>query len=231
MSPRQLILELPHEPQLTREDFLVTPANAAAAAAVDGWPEWPNPVLVLTGPDGSGKTHLARAWAAIAGAKLEAPSKLAVAAVPALMATQALLIEDVAPQGFDETALFHLINHAREVKGHVLLTSRHGPEGWGVKLPDLASRLKAAMHARLGVPDDELLRGVLVKLFADRQIGVDEAAISYMLARMERSLGMARALVAEIDRRALEEKAEVTRAFIARVIAGLAQPGLFAEPS
>jgi chromosomal replication initiation ATPase DnaA len=96
-----------------------------------------------------------------------------------------------------------------------------------VGLPDLVSRLKAASLAQLGAPDDALLRGVLVKLFSDRQIAVDEATISFMLSRMERSLAMARRLVAEIDARALEARAEVTRPFIAKILAELAEPGLF----
>jgi len=116
---------------------------------------------------------------------------------------------------------------ARQQGGQVLLTSRLEPRLWQLKLPDLASRLKALPLVHISAPDDALLRGVLVKLFADRQISVDEAVVSYMLTRMARSLAAARSLVAEIDRAAMVEKAEITRPFVARVMAAHESPDLF----
>ena len=89
----------------------------------------------------------------------------------------------------------------------MLIASETDPAHWNVALPDLASRLKALPVARLDPPDDALLRGVLVKLFADRQLAVEEPVISYLMLRMPRSLDAARALVAEIDRLALVEQA------------------------
>ena len=141
--------------------------------------------------------------------------------MPPLLAKGALVVEDAPGLGLDERALFHLLNLAREQGAYLLLTSRESPTGWKLTLPDLTSRLKAIPAAALGPPDDDLLRSVLVKLFADRQIAVDEAVVSYLVARIPRALGAADSLVAEIDRRALEEKAEVTRMFVGRVLAGL----------
>lgn len=226
---RQLAFDLPHRPATGRDDFLVTPSNAKAVALVDLWPNWPSHVLILLGPPGSGKSHLAAVWREMTGARLIAPAEISKAAVPDLLEKGALVIEDAPGSGLDEAGFFHLLNLAREQKAHILVTARQAPIGWGVALPDLISRLKAAPVAWLGAPDDELLRGVLVKLFADRQIAVDEAIVGYLLSRMPRELDAARTLVAEIDRRALEERAEVTRNFAARVLGDITSPGLFAE--
>jgi chromosomal replication initiation ATPase DnaA len=127
----------------------------------------------------------------------------------------------------DEKALFHTLNLARQKSAHVLITAADGPEAWGLQLPDLISRLKALPVIPILPPDDVLLRNVLVKLFGDRQIHVEESVVGYLLLRMPRSLAAARQLVAEIDRRALAEKAEVTRPFVAKVLAESQNPDLF----
>lgn len=226
---RQLAFDLPHRPATGRDDFLVTPSNAKAVALIDLWPNWPSHALILLGPPGSGKSHLAAVWHEATGARVIGPADISKAVVPQLLEQGALVIEDAPGEGLDEAGLFHLLNLAREQKASILITARQAPLGWGVALPDLISRLKAAPTAQLGAPDDALLRGVLVKLFTDRQIVVDEATVSYLLARMPRELASARSLVAEIDRRALEERAEVTRNFAARVLGDITSPGLFAE--
>jgi chromosomal replication initiation ATPase DnaA len=225
--PEQLALDLAHRVANGRDDFLVSPSNAAAVRLVDEWPAWPSHVAILTGPHGSGKSHLAQVWQARSGASVLKAAELARDEVAEAFASKALVLEDVTPGAFDETMLFHVANFARQEGGQVLLTSSFEPGQWNVKLPDLASRLNSFPVIRIGAPDDALLRGVLVKLFADRQIAVDEALISYVVTRMPRSLDAARKLVAEIDRLALAEKAEVTRSFVSRVMGKLLSPGLF----
>jgi chromosomal replication initiation ATPase DnaA len=225
----QLAFDLPHRAATGRDDFLVSAANEAAVAAVDAWPDWPNPVLVLAGEPGSGKSHLADVWRARSGAKLVESGRLTRETVPDLMQAGALVVEDAPGAALDEVALFHLINLARETGGSILITARAFPAQWNVSLPDLRSRLNAAQVVALGDPDDALLRGVLVKLFADRQLAVGEAVISYMITRMERSFEAARKLVAAIDARALEERVEITRGLAARVMQEELEPDLFGD--
>ena len=224
---RQLVLELPHRTALGRDDFLVTGSNAAAVAMVDQWPDWPSKAILLVGPAGSGKSHLVEVWRQKSGAGRIAAGGLAESAIPALLAAGALAVEDAPGPGLDEKALFHLLNYASQEDARLLITSNRYPPQWPVKIPDLLSRLRALPAVELGAPADDLLRGVLVKLFADRQLAVEESVVSYLLVRMPRSLQAARTLVAEIDRRALEEKAEVSRTFVSRVLASLQAPGLF----
>lgn len=226
---RQLAFDLPHRPASGRDDFLVTPSNAKAVALIDLWPNWPANSLILLGPPGSGKSHLAAVWHEMTGAAVAGPPDIRANAVPRLLEKGALVIEDAPGRALDEPAFFHLLNLAREQKAYVLITAQQAPVAWDLALPDLLSRLKAAPSAQLGAPDDVLLRGVLVKLFADRQIGIDEAIVSYLLSRMPRELAAARTLVTEIDRRALEERAEVTRNFVAKVLGDITSPGLFAD--
>jgi chromosomal replication initiation ATPase DnaA len=214
--PRQLALALEHAESFAREDFLSGPSNAVALALVDAWPDWSHRTVMLTGPEGSGKSHLAAIWARTAGARLIAARALEEASVPSALATGALVVEDVVAGAFDERALFHLLNLAREHDAFVLLTARTAPVTFAVR--DLASRLKALPLVAMMPPDDTLLRAVLVKLFADRQLAVDEALIGYVATRIERSFAAARAVVARLDDEALRHKRPLTRAFAAELL-------------
>ena len=223
---RQLVLDLPLRQALGRDDFLVTASNSAAVALIDHWPDWPAHAAVIVGPPGSGKSHLVEVWRQRSKALRIQAVDVRVEAAPEILRSGAAAIEDAAPP-LDERGLFHLLNLARQQGSSILLTAQTRPEHWKIALPDLLSRLKAIPVLEILPPDDALLRGVLVKLFFDRQIAAAESTISFMLARMPRSLGAARLLVAEIDRRALEERAEVTRPFVAKVLADFSAPGLF----
>ena len=215
----QLPLTLPHRAAMTRADFLVGSANARAIELIDGWPAWPAPVVLLTGPAGSGKSHLVEIWRAASGAEVVEAARLGDEAVAPLVAAGAVAVEDLHAGPLDEPALFHLVNLAQERGAPVLLTSRVGASSLPVALADLASRLRAARPVELGAPDDALLRAVLVKLFADRQLAVDGAVVDYIAVRMERSLEAANALVEELDREALAAGGGVTRKRAASALA------------
>lgn len=202
---RQLAFDLPPNDSRARADFIVTPANALALAAIDGWREWPGGKMLLIGPEGAGKSHLAAIWADEAGAATVPAAELAAADPAALAALRHVVIEDAADVAGNrpaEEALFHLHNLLMPA-GRLLLTAGAPPRDWGLGLPDLLSRLQAAPLTRLDMPDDALLGGVLAKLFADRQLAPPPALIPFLLARMPRSIGAARAVVAALDARAL----------------------------
>ena len=218
VQPRQLALALPHAESLTRDDFLEGPAHAAGLALVESWPDWPNRTMLLVGPEGSGKSHLAAIWAERAGARSTAAHALTAAGVPGALATGALVVEDLRPSDFDERALFHLLNLAREDEASVLITARLPPSAFEVELRDLRSRLRAIPTVSLLPPDDQLFRALLVKLCADRQLNVDESVVSYLATRIERSFAAARQAVELLDSEALRRGRPVTRALAAELL-------------
>ncbi len=211
-SPRQLALALGHTESFAREDFLEGPPNAAALALVERWPDWPDRALVLVGPHGSGKSHLAAIWALLSGARFVAARALDSVSPPAALATGALVVEDLTEEGLDARTLFHLLNLAREEGAFILLTALGSPAGWTIAIRDLASRLRALPVVPLAPPDDALLRAVMVKLFTDRQLAVDESLIGYLATHVERSFAAVRAAVDALDREALRQRRPVTRA-------------------
>lgn len=217
-----LHLALP-PPTYAREDFVVAPGNREALAWIDRWPDWPAPALAVSGPAGSGKTHLGRIWAGRAGAAVIEGDDLNGKSVPDLTAMVAgsptMLIDhaDRAP----ERALFHLYNLVRERGGHLLLISELPPAHWRIALPDLASRLRAAPAVAVAPPDDELLGSIILKQLADRQLHAGAGVVHYLVSHMERSADSVRRVVAALDRRALAEGREIDRRLAADVLAEL----------
>jgi chromosomal replication initiation ATPase DnaA len=210
-------------PTYVRRDFMVVQGNRDALAWLDRWPDWPGPALTLAGPPGCGKTHLAHIWAERArapvldGAALEGKG---IADLSELVASSpAIAIEDA--ERAPERMLFHLYNLLTERRGHLLLTSVSPPAHWRIALPDLASRLRAALTVEIAPPDDELLGSIILKQLADRQLHAGAGVVQYLVSHMERSGEAARHVVAALDRRALAERREIDRRLAADVLAEL----------
>ncbi|CAH1660354.1 Chromosomal replication initiator protein DnaA [Hyphomicrobiales bacterium] len=222
-TPRQLPLDLPVEARQGAEDFLVGPANDAAYGLIEAWPHWPDPVVLLVGPEGSGKSHLAAMWRERSGAVAIQASELDERSLQETVLASgphAVLVEDCDRGRLDEHALFHLLNVMR-TRGHALLTARSLPGAWGLVVPDLLSRLRLATLAEMGSPDDALLRAVLVKLIVDRQLMVDAGVIETLLTRMERSFAAAQRIVAALDHEALSRGRRITRVMANTVLQGM----------
>ena len=220
-SPRQLPLDLGHSTGHSRDELVVSDANRQAVALVDRWPDWPAAVVVLAGPAGSGKSHLASIWSEMANAVSLDASDIE-GWVEGAPLSHPVLIDDV-DANLDEQGLFHLINAVRGAGTHLLLTSRRFPSAWGVRLPDLASRLKAAATVEILEPDDHLLAAVITKLFADRQVEVEPHVVQFLVRRIERSLSTAIGVVDRLDRAALEQKTRITRALAAETVNAMDQ--------
>lgn len=218
-KPEQIPLDFRHPAASGRDDLVISDPVSAAAGIIDRWPDWASPVVIITGPEGSGKSHLAEVWRNKAKAVRVRPVEGSDAVLKA--GEGPVLLEDADRDGFDQTELFHLINAVRSARTSLLITARSWPMAWGVTLPDLASRLKAATTVEIGPPDDLLLGQILVKLFADRQIAADDRLIGYIVPRMERSLAAAVEIVEKLDRLALARGTRISRALAAEVIGSL----------
>ena len=218
MTAEQLILDLPHRPAFGAEDFLVSDCNLGAVRLIDSWPDWQENAKLLIGPAASGKTHLARVWQALSGAELLSPDGLDMALLDAMGAGTALIVEDVDRAGYDEKALFHLLNVAREKRLFVLLTARDAPNRFDCSLPDLRSRLNALPAIRIGPPDDALLKTVMLKHFADRQLVIDPKSLDFLALRIDRSLAAAAMAVAAVDRAALASGRKISRQLVAEAL-------------
>ena len=230
-NPHQIPLGFTHRPATTRDDLIVSDPVSVAVGLIDRWPEWPSPVVILVGPTGAGKSHLADIWRERSQAAALSPGTHDEAAAVEAAAAGPVLVEDAERSGYGERTLFHLINTVRQHGTSLLMTTRMWPSAWAVSLPDLRSRLKSATVVEIGEPDDEMLAQVIVKLFADRQIAVDERTVSFLVTRMERSLDAAQQAVARMDELALSRRGPITRALAGEVLKELEGRDLGDRPS
>lgn len=228
----QLGFDLPVRAALGREDFFVSPANAMAVALLEGWQGWPGRKLLLIGPAGAGKTHLAHVWAAQSSARILPAAGLEQADIPALAQGHVVVedIDQIAGQQGAEQALFHLHNLVIAEGHSLLLTSACAPQHLGLSLPDLQSRVQGCQSASLGAPDDRLLGAVLMKLFADRQLVPTSDTLPYLVRWMTRSFDSARQIVAEMDAQALAQGRPLNRALAREVLARHIQPDMLDNP-
>ncbi len=223
IEPAQLVLDLALRPASGAGDFLVSRCNGSAIALIDRWPDWPHPAAVIVGPASAGKSHLAAVWQARSDAAVVAASAIGETTITSYRASArpALVVEDIDRGVGDERVLFHLMNHAREASGHLLLTSRTAPGELQIALPDLRSRLRATPSVEIEQPDEAVLAALIVKLFGDRQLAVEPSVIAYMLRHMERSFEAAATAVAAIDRLALAKQRKVTRPLAAAALSAM----------
>jgi chromosomal replication initiation ATPase DnaA len=217
----QLPLDLGFRPALGRDDFLIAPCNAEALAWLDRTASWPSPTTVLTGPSGSGKSHLLAVWAAAQGARMLRGQDLRVEGLDRVIGDALAVAVDGAEQAAEPDALFHLVNMMRERGGRLLLSAREAPARWRFGTPDLRSRLTAAPQAVLGAPDETLLGAVLLKQLDDRRVMPDPAVVRYLTERMPRSFAAAARLAALIDRMSLAERRKPSLPLARRALAEL----------
>ena len=215
----QLVFDLPHRAALGAEDFLVSGCNLAAVKLIDAWPGWQDNVQLLTV-----RLRAARRISCACGRRCRARRRSAltdldIGAIDAMGEGAPLAVEDADRLPYDEKALFHLINLAREKRLFVLLTARAAPGRWNAKLPDLASRLVALPSVEIGAPDEALLRTVMLKQFTDRQLDIDPKVLEYLAVRIDRSLQAAAAAVEAVDRAALASGRKISRQLVSDALA------------
>jgi chromosomal replication initiation ATPase DnaA len=217
-SVKQLIFHFSPRVTKDRSNFLISDSNAAAVGWIDRWPAWPSPALVVYGPPECGKTHLARLWCERAAALLVPGPSLQEASLPRLLAEKVCRIAVDDADRAPELALLHLYNCCQEGGGYLLATSARPPRLWEIGLPDLRSRLRAAVTATIQMPDDALLGAVLVKHFADRQLCVGPELIAYLIHRIERSFAAAAAIVAALDAASLADHRPIAFPLVRKVL-------------
>lgn len=212
----QLVFDWPTGVALGPDDFFVSEANAKAASLLASPDDWPERKLVIVGPAGCGKSHLAGIFQGQTGASLINARDMTNGYLPP---GDIVVIEDMEhlPQPAEEH-IFHLHNNLRARGGTLLMTAQTAPSRWPITLPDLRSRMEAATVVQIEDPDDALLSALIMKLFADRQIMPKPDLVNYLAKRIERSFAAASDIVARLDESALADGRKINRGLAAALL-------------
>lgn len=215
---QQRILNLARKPTYEVADFFVSACNKIAFEWVRSWPKWPFHCLILSGPKGCGKTHLSKIWAEQSQAKALDFDSLKDLNLDEFCANAtAIIIEDL-PLNFNEELLFHLYNVIRQAEKYLMITSEVSPNEWNLELPDLQSRLRASIWVGIEPADNDLLRAMLHKIFADAQVRVEDTIIEYLLNHYERSFEAIQEAAEHINTFAFATKRKITLPLVKEVL-------------
>jgi chromosomal replication initiation ATPase DnaA len=191
---RQIALPLDELRGTGSSSLIITDANATAFAGLGNASSWPGRCAILVGPARSGKTLMARYFAA----------------------QDNTVIDDADTSG--PQVLFNAWNRAQEEATPLLLISRWRPADWNIGLPDLRSRLGAALLLEVSAPDDEMVEQLLQKQLADRGAAISVDALSYVKRRVERSYAAIEAFARNANALAMAENAPVNLALVRKLL-------------
>lgn len=216
----QLIMPFAAAPSYHAADFIRGDANAQALDLVERWPDWPYSIMLLVGPQGSGKTHLSYVFAARTGATVIAPARVGQAPADQLLTGNHCWVLDGIEAVADPAALAQLINHVRSRGDYLLLSASVPARALNIALPDLHSRLISLPMVELGAPDDALLAGVLAKAFADRQLRLAPEVLSFAVSHLERSYATVQRFASAMDAQSLARGRAITVPLVREFLGG-----------
>jgi len=205
-TPKQIPFDLSPAKAMNFERFLISDCNEKVVRHLQDWRNWPAPILLLVGESGTGKTHLAKAFEGLND--------------------ETCACDDI--ENMAEAELFSQMNRALtgEVEA-LLLTSTNHPDRLSIAMPDLRSRLKNTPILQLSAPDDDLLEGITRQLFEDLGRAVSKDAVTYIVSRTARTVPALHSLVQKLEMQAQSDKADMTKAYVARRINQWEEPELF----
>ena len=218
-KPTQIPLDLGLTPPMRLGNLLVSSCNHQVITLLLDWKNWSVPVVAIYGPRRSGKTHIARAWQEHSAAIwLESWEVNENKVRDFANGINRPVVVDNADLVVDEPLFLHLYNIIRAQNQILLLTAASAPAHWGLRLPDLASRLMSAFALKLEKPDDEMIEKMLMQYFINQQMVVSSDVIAFLLPRIERNFAYLDRLFQRINQGSLAAKRKITIPFLKEVL-------------
>ena len=213
----QLLFELDHKKNFNEHDFYVSKSNFYAYNIIDKWPKWEKKILNIFGEKFSGKTHLANIFKSKTNALLINASKIDEEIIKKIKLFENIIIDDF-EKNYDEKLIYSIFNLADQDNKYMLINSLIPINEIEFTLPDMISRSKNCLSAKIESPDDDLIFAIILKNFSDRQIKIEKKIIEFIINRIDRSYSKIYEFIYKIDELSLKKKKPINLKTIKEIL-------------
>ena len=213
---KQQVIKFQFREAKNRTNYIVGDSNINAIKWIDKYPNWKNDGLIIEGPKSSGKSHLVRVWQKKSNCNILCSEKVNNEEINA-DDNQNVAIENL--ENIKNYEFFlHLLNYKKEKNLKYLLTTCCSINSLNIKLKDIQSRLLELPKAKITLPSDELLKGLILKLLNDKGLIINQKFINYIISRIERSYEAVNSFIQDLNKISLEKKKSISIPLIKEVI-------------
>ena len=213
----QKLLDFAVNESFNENDYYVSSSNYFAKNIIQTWPKWEKKIINITGEKYCGKTHLSTIFKIKSNALYLYSNKINNNSIKRIKLYNSIIIEDL-DESFDEKLLYSIFNLIEQDNKYLLISSIKPIDTMKFKLPDLISRLKNCIIAKIEQPDDDLIYAIILKSFSDRQIKLDNKIIDYIIKRIARSYSKMQEFIYKIDELSLKKKKSINFKIIKEII-------------
>ena len=213
----QKLLDFGITESFDENDYYVSKSNYFAKNIIEAWPKWEKKIVNLAGEKYSGKTHLSHIFKKKSNALYLYSNNIEDKILKKIKLSNSIIIEDL-DESFDEKLLYSIFNLVEQDNKYLLISSKKPIDTMKFTLPDLLSRLKNCIIAKIEQPDDELIYAIILKSFSDRQINLDNKIIDYIVKRIARSYSKMHEFIYKIDELSLKKKKSINFKIIKEII-------------
>jgi len=213
----QLLLDFDIKKNFNDHDYYVSDSNYFAFNLIDKWPRWEKRILNISGDKFSGKTHLANIFKLKSSALFLNENQINDDLFKKIKLHECIIVDGFS-NSIDEKLTYAILNLVDQDSKYLLINSETPLGEINFNLPDLASRSKNLLHAKIDPPDDDLIFAIILKNFSDRQIKLEKKIIEFIINRIDRSYSKISEFIYKIDELSLKKKKPINLKTIKEIL-------------
>ena len=204
----QTLLKFELQQNFAYDDFFVSKCNYFAFSLIETWPKWEKNILNIYGEKFSGKSHLSEIFKKKYKAIIIKNDEINEEFFKKIRFHENIILDNL-QYIHDENILYSIFNFVEQFNKYLIINSIDSINSIDFSLPDLKSRFKNCIFAKIEKPDDNLMFAILIKNFSDRQITIEKKFIEFIIKRIDRSYEKIYEFIYKIDEISLKKKKSI----------------------